>query len=91
MSLEAKAWDVVKGHPCPRVWLRLEDKNLLLKTDHIDKVTASPDFLTLKFDCEYGQITIISTESLQQLFEELQLERIRLIDGRKLKIKTVFA
>ncbi len=90
MSLNSKPWDVL-NKPCPRVWLLLEEKNILIRTDHIDKVTASTDFLTLTFDCEYGQVTIAAAESLQQLFEELQMERIRLIDGRKLKIKAVFA
>ncbi len=89
MSLNSKPWDVLKN-PCPRIWLLLEEKNILIKTDNIDKVTASTDFLTITFDCEYGQVKIASSESLQQLFEELQMERIRLIDGRKLKIKATF-
>ena len=89
MNLDAKPWDILKK-PCPRVWLLLGDKNILIKTDSIDKITASTDFLTVTFDCEYGQVTIASSESLQELFEELQMERIRLIDGRKLKIKATF-
>jgi hypothetical protein len=91
MSINSNPWDALKNERCPRIWLIREDKHILIQWESITHITASADFLTLTFDCEYGLVSINSTESLQELFEELQLEQIRMIDGRKLKVKIQFS
>ncbi len=90
MSIDANGWDSLENGHCPRIWLLQEDSSFLLSWEHIDLITASADFLTLKIDCRVGRVTITAPESIQLLFEELQLERVRLIDGRKLKMEVKF-
>ena len=41
----------------------------------------------LSFECEHGIVQIDSPTSLQELFENLQVERVWRIDGTKLKIR----
>jgi|GEM_PF-2886709 hypothetical protein len=80
-------WDIPMGKEhFPRIWLIAGDKNYLLQWELLNRVTASEDFLEMSFDCEYGHVHISSAYSLQQLFEEIQDEHIRLIDGRLTKI-----
>ena len=90
MSLDNKGWDSLRNEHSPRIWLIMEDKSYLLRWEDIELISASVDYLTLKLDLKMGQVVITSTGSLQRLFEEFQLEWVRLIDGRKLKIKANF-
>jgi hypothetical protein len=39
------------------------------------------------FQCEFGHVKITSSESLAELFEALQMENLRMLDGRKLNCK----
>ncbi len=90
MSLDNNGWDSLRNEHSPRIWLIMEDNSYLLRWEDIELITASADYLTLKLDCRMGQVVITSAGSLQRLFEELQLEWVRLIDGRKLKVKVHF-
>ena len=61
-----------KGPGYPRLWLVTGEKNLLL---------------SFRFLCEYGIVLLASSESLQRLFECMQTETVRRIDGRLLACK----
>lgn len=86
MEKEKKIWIEVntKGPGYPRFWLRTEEKNLLLSWAAVSQIEASEDFLSIRFLCEYGLIQLSSTEPMQELFESMQMERVRHIDGRSL-------
>jgi hypothetical protein len=43
--------------------------------------------LSITFECEFGHVQITSPESLIELFEALQMENLRMLDGRKLNCK----
>lgn len=76
-----------KGPGYPRLWLVTGEKNLLLSWAMISQIEASDDFLSIRFLCEYGIVLLASSESLQRLFECMQTETVRRIDGRLLACK----
>jgi len=78
-----KAWkkSLVPGEP--RMWLMTGEKNLL-SWAMIQKIEAAEDFLSIRFLCEYGQVTLSSQESLRELFDLMRVEQIACIDGRAL-------
>lgn len=86
MEKEKKIWIEVntRGPGYPRFWLRTEEKHLLLSWAAVSQIEASEDFLSIRFLCEYGLIQLLSTEPMQELFESMQMERVRHIDGRSL-------
>lgn len=86
MEKEVNGWIEVntRGPGYPRFWLRTEEKNLLLSWAAVSQIEASEDFLSIRFLCEYGLIQLSSTEPMQELFESMQMERVRHIDGRSL-------
>lgn len=86
---EKKFFDALTNGHCPRLWLIMQDRHLLLQWALISNITASQDFLELEFDCEYGHIQLSHSESLQNLYEEMQLERVRHIDARQLNCRLV--
>ena len=73
-----------KGPGYPRFCLRTEEKNLLLSWAAVSQIEASEDFLSIRFLCEYGLVQLSSTEPMRELFESMQMERVRHIDGRSL-------
>ena len=88
--MENKGWSVVSSeNHLPRLWLVLPEGHLLISWETIGKVRASPDYLSISFECEYGVIQINSATTLQELFENLQLEKLRRIDGTKLRIRLI--
>ena len=86
MGKEVNGWIEVntRGPGYPRFWLRTEEKNLLLSWAAVSQIEASEDFLSIRFLCEYGLIQLSSTEPMRELFESMQMERVRHIDGRSL-------
>ena len=86
MEKEKKIWIEVnkKGPGYPRFCLRTEEKNLLLSWAAVSQIEASEDFLSIRFLCEYGLVQLSSTEPMRELFESMQMERVRHIDGRSL-------
>ena len=86
--MEQNYWQKSEEH-LPRFWLELETENLLIPWETVQSVRASPDFLNLSFTCEFGHIQFVSTSSLRELFEYLQMERIRRIDGIILNCKLI--
>lgn len=86
MEKEKKIWIEVntKGPGYPRFWLRTEEKNLLLSWAAVSQIEASEDFLSICFLCEYGLVQLSSTEPMRELFESMQMERVRRIDGQLL-------
>ena len=82
-----KAWkkSLVPGEP--RMWLMTGEKNLLLSWAMIQKIEAAEDFLSLRFLCEYGQVTLTSQESLRELVDLMRIERVSCIDGRALRCR----
>lgn len=86
MEKEKKIWIEVntKGPGYPRFWLRTEEKNLLLSWAAVSQIEASEGFLSIRFLCEYGLVQLSSTEPMRELFESMQMERVRHIDGRSL-------
>ena len=86
MEKEKKIWIEVntKGPEYPRFCLRTEEKNLLLSWAAVSQIEASEDFLSIRFLCEYGLVQLSSTEPMRELFESMQMERVRHIDGRSL-------
>ena len=86
MEKEKKIWIEVntKGPGYPRFCLRTEEKNLLLSWASVSQIEASEDFLSIRFLCEYGLVQLSSTEPMRELFESMQMERVRHIDGRSL-------
>ena len=84
MEKEKKIWIEVntRGPGYPRFCLRTEEKNLLLSWAAVSQIEASEDFLSIRFLCEYGLIQLSSTEPMRELFESMQMERVRHIDGR---------
>ncbi len=83
------AWQLADTDHPARLWLVTEAENLLISWESLQEIRASDDFLTLQFICEYGQISFSSRNSLRELFEYLQLEKIRRIDGRKLSCRII--
>ena len=86
--MEQNYWQKSEEH-LPRFCLELETENLLIPWKTVQSVRASPDFLNLSFTCEFGHIKFSSTSSLRELFEYLQMERIRRINGINLKCKLI--
>lgn len=86
MEKEKKIWIEVntRGPGYPRFCLRTEEKNLLLSWAAVSQIEASEDFLSIRFLCEYGLVQLSSTEPMRELFESMQMERVRHIDGRSL-------
>lgn len=86
MEKEKKIWIEVntKGPGYPRFCLRTEEKNLLLSWAAVSQIEASEDFLSIRFLCEYGLVQLSSTEPMRELFESMQMERVRHIDGQSL-------
>ena len=72
------------GNPEPRMWLMTAEKNLLLSWAMIQKIEAADDFLSIRFLCEYGEVTLSSQKSLRELFDLMRVERVSSIDGRAL-------
>ena len=86
--MKQKYWQKSEEH-LPRFWLELETGHLLILWETVQDVRASPDFLNLSFTCEFGHIQFSSTSPLRELFEYLQMERIRRIDGVNLNCKLI--
>ena len=87
-SKETALWTrTFAGNMEPRVWLMIEEKNLLLSWAMIQKIEAAEDFLSIRFLCEYGEVTLSSQESLRDLFELMRTERVASIDGRTLNCR----
>ena len=86
MEKEVNGWIEVntRGPGYPRFCLRTEEKNLLLSWAAVSQIEASEDFLSIRFLCEYGLVQLSSTEPMRELFESMQMERVRHIDGRSL-------
>ncbi len=84
--MKVQPFSCVEGH-LPRFELCMPDEHFLLSWESISNIRASGDYLNLSFSCENGHIQLSSSESLQELFEALQMECVRLIDGRKLNCK----
>ena len=74
----------IAGNPAPRMWLMTSEKNLLLSWAMIQKIEAADDFLSIRFLCEYGEVTLSSQKSLRELFDLMRIERVASIDGRAL-------
>ena len=74
----------IGGNPEPRIWLMTAEKNLLLSWAMIQKIEAAEDFLSIRFLCEYGEVTLSSQKSLRELFDLMRVERVASIDGRAL-------
>ena len=85
--MNEKPWYEMKNGRAPRMWLALPEGNLLVSWETIRKIRATPDFLNLVFECEYGMVTLCSTESLQALYELMQMEMVRKIDGTRITVK----
>ena len=87
-SKETALWTrTFTGNMEPRLWLMIEEKNLLLSWAMIQKIEAAEDFLSIRFLCEYGEVTLSSQESLRDLFELMRVERVASIDGRGLNCR----
>ena len=87
-SKETTPWThTFAGNMEPRVWLMTAEKNLLLSWAMIQKIEAAEDFLSIRFLCEYGEVTLSSQESLRDLFELMRVERVASIDGRALNCR----
>ena len=56
--------------------LMTAEKNLLSSCSMIRKIEAAEDFLSIRFLCEYGQVTLSSQKSLRELFDLLRIEQI---------------
>ena len=77
----------IARNPEPRMWLMTPEKNLLLSWAMIQKIEAAEDFLSIRFLCEYGQVTLSSQKSLRDLFDLMRVERVASIDGRALNCR----
>ena len=85
---EAAHWTrTFTGNMEPRLWLMTGERNLLLSWAMIQKIEAAEDFLSIRFLCEYGEVTLSSQESLRDLFELMRTERVASIDGRGLNCR----
>lgn len=84
--MKVQPFSCVEGH-LPRFELCMPDEHFLLSWESISNIRASGDYLNLSFSCEIGHIQLSSSKSLQELFESLQMECVRMIDGRKLNCK----
>ncbi len=84
--MKVQPFSCVEGH-LPRFELCMPDEHFLLSWESISNIRVSGDYLNLSFSCEIGHVQICSAESLQELFESLQMECVRMIDGRKLNCK----
>lgn len=84
--MKVQPFSCVEGH-LPRFELCMPDEHFLLSWESISNIRASGDYLNLSFFSEIGHVQINSGESLQELFEALQMECVRIIDGRKLNCK----
>lgn len=89
MTQENRWYILNSGEHLPRLWLALPEGNLLIGWETVGKVKASVDFLSVSFESEFGLIQIDSPTTLQDLFENIQLERVRRIDGTKLRIRLI--
>ena len=89
MTQENRWYILDPGEHLPRLWLALPEGNLLIGWETVGKVKASVDFLSVSFESEFGLIQIDSPTTLQDLFENIQLERVRRIDGTKLRIRLI--
>ena len=85
---EQKSWTSIIGNNLePRLWLITPEKNLLLSWAMIQKIEATEDFLSIRFLCEYGEVTLSSQKSLRELFDLMRVERVASIDGRALNCR----
>ena len=85
---ETTPWThTMTGNLVPRMWLMTPEKNLLLSWAMIQKIEAADDFLSIRFLCEYGEITLSSQKSLRELFDLMRVERVASIDGRALNCR----
>ena len=85
---EPTSWTrTMTGNPVPRLWLMTPEKNLLLSWAMIQKIEAAEDFLSIRFLCEYGEVTLSSQKSLRELFDLMRVERVACIDGRALNCR----
>lgn len=89
MGQENRWYILPSGERLPKLWLALPAGHLLIGWETLGQIRAAPDFLSLSFECEFGIIQIDSPTTLQELFENLQLERVRRIDGTKLRIRLI--
>ena len=79
-------WVEMRDGRAPRLWLSLPEGNLLISWE-MKKIRATSDFLNIVFECEYGIITFASSEPLRELYELMQMEMVRKIDGTRLAVK----
>ena len=89
MTQENRWYILDSGEHLPRLWLALPEGNLLIGWETVGKVKDSVDFISVSFESEFGLIQIDSPTTLQDLFENIQLERVRRIDGTKLRIRLI--
>ena len=75
--MKIQAFSCVEGH-LPRFELCMPDEHFLLSWESISNIRASGDYLNLSFFSEIGHV---------QINEALQMECVRMIDGRKLNCK----
>ena len=83
-------WVEMRDGHAPRLWLSLPEGNLLISWETMKKIRATSDFLNIVFECEYGIygiITFASSEPLRELYELMQMEMVRKIDGTRLAVK----
>ena len=78
-------WVEMRDGRAPRLWLSLPEGNLLISWETMKKIRATSDFLNIVF--EYGIITFASSEPLRELYELMQMEMVRKIDGTRLAVK----
>lgn len=90
MQKEIKKWFTLDPQEAmPRLWLHTEERNYLLSWAMITHVEAAGDFLSLRFESEIGLVQLSSTESMQGLFEYIQMERVRRIEGQLLACRII--
>ncbi len=80
-------WVEMRDWRAPRMWISLPEGNLLISWETIKKIRATSDFLNIVFECEYGIFTLCSAEPLCELYELMQMEMVRKIDGTRLTVK----
>ena len=72
-------WVEMRDGRAPRLWLSLPEGNLLISWETMKKIRATSDFLNIVF--------FFSSEPLRELYELLQMEMVRKIDGTRLAVK----
>jgi len=85
---EFKGWHGADT-PAPRLWVSDGNANYLLHWTSVCHVTADQMFTEVTFSSESGFFILRSRESLKDLFEAIQAEKVRKIEPCGL-LKVVF-